>query len=43
MIFDQLIEYNVKLFLEKLYIKYGAETSSRNFLEKLKLTTSLNQ
>ena len=42
--FGQLIEYNLKnIFLEKLYRKYGGETSPRPFSQKLKLTISLDQ
>ena len=37
--FGQLIECNMrKIFLEKLYKKCDAETSTRWFFEKLKLT-----
>ena len=37
--FSQLIECNMRnIFLEKSYRKYGGETSSRPFSEKLKLT-----
>ena len=37
--FTQLIECNMRnIFLEKPYRKYGGETSSRPFSEKLKLT-----
>ena len=42
--FGQLIECNTRnMFLEKSYTKYGEETSSRPFSEKLKLAISLNQ
>ena len=42
--FGQLIECNMRnIFLEKSYIKCGAETSPRPFSEKLKLSISLNQ
>ena len=41
--FGQLREYNMKnIFLEKPYPKYGGETSSRPFTEKLKLSISLD-
>ena len=40
----QLIDYDIKnIFLEKLYIKCGGETSPRSFSEKLKLSISLDQ
>ena len=40
----RLIEYNMRnIFLEKLYTKYGGETSPRPFSGKLKLNTSLDQ
>ena len=42
--FGQLIDYNLgNIFLEKSYTKYGGETSSRPFSEKLKLSISLDQ
>ena len=42
--FGQLTEYNMTIiFLEKSYSKCGAETSSRHFCEKSKLSISLNQ
>ena len=42
--YGQLIECNMKsIFLEKLYTKYGGETSPRPFSEKLKFTISLDQ
>ena len=42
--FGQLIKCNMtNVFLEKPYIKCGAETSPRPFSEKLKLNISLNQ
>ena len=40
----QLIECNMRnIFVEKLYIKYGGETSPRPISEKLKLTISLDK
>ena len=40
--FGQLIEYNmIKNFLEKSYTEYCRETSSRQFSEKLRLTSLL--
>ena len=40
----QLIEYNMRdIFLEKSYKKYGAETISKLFSKKVKLSISLNQ
>ena len=40
----QLTEYNMRdIFLEKSYKKYGAETISRLFSKKVKLSISLNQ
>ena len=37
----QLIEYNMRnIFLEKLYTKYGGESSPRPFPEKLTLSIS---
>ena len=42
--FGQLIECNMRnIFLEKSYVEYGGETSSRPFSEKLKLDVSLDQ
>ena len=42
--FGQLIEYNMRnICLEKSYTKYGIETRSRPFSEKLKLSISLDQ
>ena len=44
MTFSQLIEYNMRnVFLEKLYAKFGGETSPRPFSGKLKLSISLDQ
>ena len=44
MIFDQLIEYNMKnIFIEKSYTKYGEETILRPFSQKLKFCMSLDQ
>ena len=41
--FVQLIECNMRnIFLEKSYTKWGGETSSRPFSEKLKLSISLD-
>ena len=40
----QLIDYNMRImFIEKLYTKYGGETSPRPFSEKSKLSISLDQ
>ena len=42
--FGQLIECNIRnIFLEKLYTKYGGETSPRRFSGKLEIGISLNQ
>ena len=42
--FGQLVECDMKnIFLEKSYTKFGGETSSKPFSEKLKLTISLDQ
>ena len=42
--FGQLIECNMRnIFLEKSYTKCGGETSPRPFIEKLKLSISLDQ
>ena len=42
--FGQLIECIRKnIFLEKSHTKYGGDTSSRNFSEKLKLSISQDQ
>ena len=42
--FGQLINYDFRsIFLEKLLIKCGGETSPRPFSEKLKLNISLDQ
>ena len=42
--FGQLIEYFKRnIFPEKLYTKYGRETSPRHFSRKLKLIISLDQ
>ena len=42
--YGQLIECNMRnIFLEKLYTKYGRETSPRPFSEKLKFNISLDQ
>ena len=42
--FVQLIECNLRsISLEKSYLKYGGETSSRPFSEKLKLGISFDQ
>ena len=42
--FGQLIKYNIRnIFLEKLYTKYGGETSPRPFSKKSKLRLSLDQ
>ena len=42
--FSQLIECKMRnIFFEKSYTKYGGETSSRPFSEKLKLSISLDQ
>ena len=38
----QLIEYNIKIILDKSYTKCGGETSPRPFSEKLKLSISLD-
>ena len=44
MTFSQLIEYNMRnVVLEKLYAKFGGETSPRPFSGKLKLSISLDQ
>ena len=44
MTFSQLIEYKMRnVFLEKLYAKFGGETSPRPFSGKLKLSISLDQ
>ena len=41
--FDQLIEYNMRnIFLEKPYIEYGGETTSRPFSDKSKVSRSLD-
>ena len=41
--FGQLIDYNMRnIFLQKSYKKCGAETKSRPFSEKWKLSTSLD-
>ena len=41
--FGQLIDYNMKnIFVEKSYKKYGGETITTLFSEKLKLSISLN-
>ena len=40
----QLIEYNMRrFFLEKLYPKYGVETSHKPFSKKSKLSVSLDE
>ena len=40
----QLIEYNLRnIFVEKLYTKFGRETSPRPLFAKLKLSISLDQ
>ena len=42
--FGQSIEYNMRNnFLKKSYRKYGRETISRPFSEKLKLRISMDQ
>ena len=42
--FGQLIEYNMRnIFLEKLYHKYGGETSPRLFYKKLNFSISLDR
>ena len=42
--FVKVIEYKkISIFLEKLYIKYGGETSPRSFSEKSKFSISLDQ
>ena len=42
--FGQLIEHSIrKIFLEKLYTKFGRETIPRLFSKKSKLSISLNQ
>ena len=42
--FGQLVECDMKnIFLEKSYTKFGGETSSKPFSEKLELTISLDQ
>ena len=42
--FGQLIQYNIrKIFLEKLYQKYGGETSPKLFPKNSKLSTSLDR
>ena len=42
--FAQLMEYTMKnIFLQKLYTKCGREASLRSFLEKSKLSISLDQ
>ena len=43
--FGQLIEYNMKnIFLEKMLVeKYGGETVSRLYSQKLKLSIFLDQ
>ena len=42
--FGQLIEYNMRnIFLVKPFTKYGGETSSRPFSEKLNLIIFLDQ
>ena len=42
--FGQLRQYNVKnIFFEKLYTKYGGETSPRSFSKKSKLSLSVDQ
>ena len=42
--FGQLIECNMRnIFFEKSYTKSGGETNPRPFLEKLKLSISLDQ
>ena len=40
--FGQLIEYNMRN-IEKLYTKYGGETSPRSFSGELKLSIFLDQ
>ena len=40
--FDQLIEYNRNIFLQKLCRKCGGETIPRLFFKKSNLTTSLD-
>ena len=40
--FGQLIEYNMRK-IEKLYPKYGRETSPKPFSKKSKLSISLDQ
>ena len=32
----QLIDYNMRIFLEKSYIKYGGKSSPRSFYKKFK-------
>ena len=42
--FGQLIDYDIRnIFLEKSHAKWGGETSSSPFSEKLKLRISLGQ
>ena len=42
--FGQLIDYNMNnIFLEKSFKKYGGETITTRFSEKLKLSISLDQ
>ena len=42
--FGQLTEYNMgKIFLEKLYPKFGGETSPKPFSKKSNLRISLDQ
>ena len=42
--FGKLIEYNTRnIFLEKLYVKCGGNTSPRPFSKKSKLSISLDQ
>ena len=40
---DQLIEFEINVFLEKLYIKCGGEASPRLFYKKSTLSISLDQ
>ena len=39
----QLIEYNIKVFLQKLYTKCGRETIVRSFSKKSRFSISLDQ
>ena len=41
--FEQLLEYNRNIFLEKSYIKFDGETNPRPFSGKLKLSIDVDQ